>query len=81
MALSSGPLVTSTISLRAGKGDPDCSKTKLAVRLRPSGIFSRILFISVRLRDWLMGKKGFLRVKFKISDEQPRPFDIGVPPE
>ena len=32
MALSSGHLVTSIISPRAGKGDPDCSKTKLTFR-------------------------------------------------
>ena len=35
MALSSACLVTSIISPRAGKGDPDCSKTKLTVRLHP----------------------------------------------
>ena len=32
MALSLGCLVTSIISPRAGKGDPDCSKTKLTFR-------------------------------------------------
>ena len=32
MALSSGRLVTSKISPRAGKGEPDCSKTKLTVQ-------------------------------------------------
>ena len=31
MALSSGRLVTSIISLLAGKGEPDCSKIKLTV--------------------------------------------------
>ena len=35
MALSSGRLVTSIISPPAGKGDPDCSKTKLTFRLHP----------------------------------------------
>ena len=39
MALSSGCLVTSVISTRAVKGDPDCSKTKLTVRLHPREYF------------------------------------------
>ena len=39
MALSSGCLVTSIISPRAGKGDPDCPKTKLTVRLHPREYF------------------------------------------
>ena len=35
MALSSGRLVTSIISPSAWRGDPDCSKTKLTVRVHP----------------------------------------------
>ena len=39
MALSSGRLVTSIISPRAGKGAPDCSKTKLTFRPHPREYF------------------------------------------
>ena len=39
MALSSGCLVTSIISPRAGKVDPDCSKAKLTIRLHPREYF------------------------------------------
>ena len=51
-----------TRSPRAGKGDPDCSKTKLTVRLHPWEYFAAFSTISVRMRDWLLGKNVFPRV-------------------
>ena len=62
MALSSGRLVTTIISPRAGKGDPDCSKTKVTVQLHPREYFPALLPIPVRMRDWFLGKSGFPRV-------------------
>ena len=45
----------------AGKGDPDCSKTKHTVRLHPREYFPAFLSIAVRMRDWFL-KNGFPRV-------------------
>ena len=53
MALSSRRLVTSIMSPRAGKEDPNCSKTKLTVRLHPREYFTAFLPTSVRMRDWI----------------------------
>ena len=49
MALSMGWLVTSIMSPCAGKGDPDCSKTKLTIRLHPPEYFTPFLPTSVRM--------------------------------
>ena len=51
-AKSSGYLVANTMSPRAGKGAPDCSKTKLTVRLHPREYFRGVHALLALRKEW-----------------------------
>ena len=75
--LSSGHLVMSKISAHAGKGAPDCLKTKLTIRLHPPEYFPAFLPISVCMRDWLLGKndsRGRSRTVSFVFEQSGAPF-------
>ena len=61
MALSSGRLVTSMISPACRERKTRLLKDKTHLPTSPSGIFSRVLYILVRMRDSLLDSRGCSR--------------------